>query len=381
MDSILLRRFGTNLTAPGVQVALVNGQGDIVYENAVGWAANPVVDSSTGGAEPLTTNHRCNLYSVTKFFTACAILELIEQGRLRPDDELQDVIPPKFRPLLSNNNEDGNSSCTVQDLISHQSGAPNPIPLTWVHTPEEDAAFDETQHLLDILKVNSFQTREAVDAPALPYKYSNLGYWLLGHVLTHHASPKHEGCSSDSSSQFSDFSSCCQRLLHLPESISQHFDSKYPTAYGHVSRWSLLALAAILFCPRQIIGPKSWKWIRMELHCIDGVAYGGLIGSSHDVAVWLGSLLQGHVFSSSKSLEKLFQPINNQMTFGLHIRKTLSSGKTVYHKEGGGAGCHSSIQIRPDDTKVVAGCVIACDASFDVNGLLDELMDYVQEHK
>jgi hypothetical protein len=61
------------------------------------------------------------------------------------------------------------------------------------------------------------------------------------------------------------------------------------------------------------------------------------------------------------------------MTFGLHIRP--HRGLRIYHKEGGGAGCHSSVQFRHE----LAGCIIAGDATLDVNGLLDELMDCVED--
>jgi proline iminopeptidase len=51
----------------------------------------------------------------------------------------------------------------------------------------------------------------------------------------------------------------------------------------------------------------------------------------------------------------------------------------VYHKEGGGAGCHSSIHFRPHQH--LAACVISGDAQFNVNGLLDELLDSVVDSR
>ena len=360
LDTILSRRFGTNLDAPGVQVSIVKG-GQIVYEGVIGLAK---VDGNANDddKEAVTTHHRSNLYSVTKFFTACSILKLIEDGKFQPNAKAKTLLPN-----FQNMNEFVPNDITVEHLVAHEGGAPNPLPLAWVHTPDDDA-IDDIQCLTNILKKNSFRRRKpntSSDPPSHPFQYSNVGYWLLGPIITN-------SCGAVNTSEFT---SCCQKLLDLPKSISDKFDVTHPIAYGHVPFWSPIALAGYLFCPWKIIGPSTWKWIRMELHYIDGTAYGGLIGSSHDVSTWLGRLLQGEILSTS-SLERLFQPVNSHMTFGLHIRD--HEGRKVYHKEGGGAGCHSSIQIRPEQK--LAGCVIAGDASFDVNGMLDELLDYIQEH-
>ena len=364
LDTILSRRFGSNVDDPGVQVTIVK-DGQIVYEGAIG-LAKVVCGNCNEEREQLTTSHRSNLYSGTKFFTACSVLKLIEDGKLQPNDKVQALLCRNFSGMSKYIPED----ITVEDLIAHQSGAPNPLPLQWVHSPNDIPSFDEMKCLMDVLTKNTFRQRSSANddlqSSRLPYAYSNVGYWLLGPIVTN---------SFEEGTKTSEFTSCCQQLLNLPTSMSHEFDTTQPTAHGHVSLWSPLALAAYFFCPRKLIGPCTWKWIRMEPHYIDGTAYGGFIGSSRDVATWLGQLLKGDVLSST-SLHRLFEPVNSSMTFGLHIKN--HNGQEVYHKEGGGAGCHSSIQIRPKDK--LAGCVIAGDASFDVNGMLDELLDYVQQH-
>jgi CubicO group peptidase (beta-lactamase class C family) len=341
LDAILSRRVPDN--GPGVQVVLVSANG-VVYEGARG-LANPVEDPT----EKVTTKHQANLYSVSKFFTACCILKLIEQGKLSPTDKVYNHVPETIRGLV-------NEECTIEQLVAHAGGASNPLPLTWVHSPDE--TIDETEILAKVLKQNPFKPK-----PPWPYHYSNVGYWVLGFVVT-------TVCEEPN------FAQSCQELLFSKESdlyISDRFSPRAPMAYGHVPRWSALALVARFTCPKRIIGPTNRKWMRMEPHLVDGVGYGGLIGSTRSVSAFLQSLLSGAVLDS---MEPLFTPLlNHKMTFGLHVRP--HRGLRVYHKEGGGAGCHSSIQFRRHAG--LAGCIIAGDTTFDVNTLLDELLDCVED--
>ena len=339
LDAILSHRVCGD--GPGVQVVLISPNG-VIYEGARG-LANPIEDSD----EKVHSKYQANLYSVSKFFTACCILKLIEQKKISRTDKVYRNLPVKLRELV-------NKECTIEQLVAHASGAPNPLPLQWVHRPDE--TIDETEILARVLKTHSFK------AKPLPFYYSNVGYWLLGFVVT-------------TTCNLPNFAQCCQELLFskLDEDfyISDHFSPSAPMAYGHLPCWSGLALMAKFVCPKSMIGPANTKWIRMEPHLIDGVGYGGLVGSSRSVSAFLQSLLSGKVLDST---EPLFMPLlNAQMTFGLHIRS--HRGLRIYHKEGGGAGCHSTVQFRRE----LAGCIIAGDATFDVNGLMDELMDCIED--
>jgi D-alanyl-D-alanine carboxypeptidase len=389
LDSILSRHFGKhynnvmNNAAPGVQVVLVNGKAEIVYEGAIG-LANPTVVQQ----DATTTSHQANLYSCSKFITACCILKLIENGKLRSDDRVIEFLPLELKEFIP-------KDVTIEQLIAHESGAPNPLPLAWVHFPNEHqetvTVANETKSLAAVLKKNPFQRGTL----PRPYKYSNVGYWLLGFVVVAAFDNGNDDNEASSNTRTgnkrpTEFVKCCQELLDLPKSISDTFTPNTPMAFGHVPRWSALAAAAHLCCPSQLVSVPTHnnRWLRMEPHYLNGMAYGGFVASSRDMSVWLGKLLKGDVLSSAASMDKLFTPLdtasstnskNNKMTFGLHVRPR--QGLRVYHKEGGGAGCHSSINLRPYHPSPLAGCLIAGDASFDVNTVLDELLDCVQEYQ
>jgi D-alanyl-D-alanine carboxypeptidase len=166
-----------------------------------------------------------------------------------------------------------NNECTIKQLVAHAGGAANPLPLQWVHRPDE--TIDEIEVLAHVLKKNPFKAKP----PPLPYHYSNVGYWLLGFVVT-------------TTCNIPNFAQCCQSLLFSNLSnencnISDHFSLSAPMVYGHVPRRSALALVAQFVCPKSIIDPVNNKWMRTEPHLIDGVGYGGLIGSTRSFSAFL----------------------------------------------------------------------------------------------
>lgn len=110
----------------------------------------------------------------------------------------------------------------------------------------------------------------------------------------------------------------------------------------------------------------------MPSHYLDGGSYGGLMGSTEAVGSFLSELMSGKVLNQ-QSMDLLWTPQIPQMTCGLHLRH--HKGMAIYHKEGGGAGCNSSIHFRPQQN--LAACVITSDAEFDVNRLLDQVLDCV----
>lgn len=350
LDGILARSL-RRTDAPGVQVVLVSSNG-VVYQGALG-LANPVADQD----EKVTPCHNANLYSLSKFFTACCVLKLIDNGKLSATSKVKEFLDDDMQALV-------NSDCTIEQLVAHETGAPNPLPVSWVHSPDETV--DEKVQLVNILKQHPFKSSPAKKND---YSYSNIGYWILSHAVT-------RACGVPPC----DFSKCCDNLLFssVPEEchISDSFPSNKPMAYGHVPRWSMLALVARWFCPPKIVGPNNTSWLRMEPHHLDGVGFGGLIASASSVSNFLIALLKGSILSPT-SFNMLFTSVNRVMTFGLHIRP--HRGVPTYHKEGGGPGCHSSVQIRPQEN--LAGCAISGDATFDVDELLNELLDCVQDYE
>ncbi|MGJ7904377.1 serine hydrolase domain-containing protein [Lysobacter sp. 1R34A] len=116
-----------------------------------------------GTAATPRTNYR--LASVSKQFTAAAVLLLAEDGKLGLDDPIKRWLPslPKAADAI-----------TIRQLLSHTSGL---IDYEDVMPPEFDDR-DRQMHDRDVLRVLEGQDRTYF-APGQAYRYSNSGYALL----------------------------------------------------------------------------------------------------------------------------------------------------------------------------------------------------------
>jgi CubicO group peptidase (beta-lactamase class C family) len=143
---------------PGAAV-LVAKDGKILFEKAYGLA-------NVERGIPVTSETVFNIASITKPFTAAAILKLQEERRLSLDDTLSKYIPDYPR---------GNE-ITIRHLLTHTSGIPEKLggPATLA-----TAFFPASQEYLFAL----FKYLPLDFDPGSQYAYSNSGYYLLGYII------------------------------------------------------------------------------------------------------------------------------------------------------------------------------------------------------
>lgn len=116
----------------------------------------------------LMPDHVFRIGSVTKTFTATAVLQLVEQGRLRLEDTLQKYLPEY--PF-------GNMPVTIEQLLTHTSGIrdymskghPDPFILRHDLQPGELIAHIKNEPLSGL--------------PGERFNYSNSNYVLLGLII------------------------------------------------------------------------------------------------------------------------------------------------------------------------------------------------------
>jgi CubicO group peptidase (beta-lactamase class C family) len=135
------------------------------------------IDSRTFGVrdmrskQRITTTTDFRLASVTKQFTASAIMLLVRDSKLSYDTKLTDVFPdfPAYGKQI-----------TIRNLLNHTSGLPDYEELmdhagkTW--TAENQISDDEVLELLKRTKQGRFE-------PGTKWSYSNSGYVVLGLVV------------------------------------------------------------------------------------------------------------------------------------------------------------------------------------------------------
>ena len=143
---------------PSASIAVVR-DGKIVYLRAYGSAR---LEPKT----PATSAMRYSIGSISKQFTAAAMLLLQEQGKLSLDDKVA-----KFIPDLTRANE-----VTIRQLLSHTSGYQDYWP--------QDYVMPMMLHPVTAAKILDTWARKPLDFdPGTKWQYSNTNYVIAGVII------------------------------------------------------------------------------------------------------------------------------------------------------------------------------------------------------
>lgn len=156
-------KFMTNeierLNIPGASLAIVKGD-KVEYLQGYG-VSNP------DGTE-MTSQTPIVLGSVSKSFTALAIMQLVEQGRISLHDPVQSYIP-----WFQIEDKEESKKITIQHLLNHTSG---------LSTYEGQVAISQGDKTLKE-HIKSLANTELKHPVGDQYEYSNLNYNILGLVI------------------------------------------------------------------------------------------------------------------------------------------------------------------------------------------------------
>ena len=143
---------------PSASVAIVQ-HGQIVYTHAYG---NAKLDP----AEPATPAMRYPIGSISKQFTAAAVLLLEQQGKLSIDDPVSKYLPGLTRA----------SEVTIRMLLSHTSGYQDYWPEDYLMPPMREAT--TAQHILDVWGKKPLDFE-----PGTRWQYSNTNFVIAGRIV------------------------------------------------------------------------------------------------------------------------------------------------------------------------------------------------------
>ena len=290
--------------APGAAIAIVQG-GRIVYEHAYGRGRiEPDV--------PASPSMRYGIGSVSKQFTATAVLLLAEEGKLSLDDKVA-----KWFPNLTRANE-----VTLRQLLSMTSGYQDYWPHDYVFT--------------DMLKPTSPSVildrwaRKPLDfAPGAKWQYSNTNYVIAGQIV--------EGITGMPIVEF-----LRRRIftsLGMTSVVDYDAGPLGPTDAGAYLRYGLGPLRP---------APKEGKgWL--------GGA-GELGMTAHDLALWDISVIDQKILKpASYRLMESDVPLSSGVAtqYGLGVSVTAPGGRRRIAHSGAVSGYLTSDQIFPDDRAAV----------------------------
>jgi CubicO group peptidase (beta-lactamase class C family) len=146
---------------PGIAVGVVLDQ-DLVWAAGFGFA-------DTATKTPMTPQTKFRMASHSKLFTATAVMQLREQGKLRLDDPVSKHLP-WFKVKSA---EPDDPPITIEELLTHSSGLPREAGPHWT-----TLEFPTTEGLRELMT-----ERQAPFPPEVRWKYSNLAYAIAGMVV------------------------------------------------------------------------------------------------------------------------------------------------------------------------------------------------------
>ncbi|WP_299821532.1 serine hydrolase domain-containing protein [uncultured Pontibacter sp.] len=140
---------------------LVTKYDQVIYKGAFGYADFQRKDT-------LRTHTAFQLASVSKQFTAMAIMLLKEQGKLTYEDSVQQHLPQfPYRGI------------TIRQLLTHRSGLPN-------YTYFSDKLWSDRNKAItndDVLHLMEAHQPQVYYQPGTRFDYSNTGYFLLASIV------------------------------------------------------------------------------------------------------------------------------------------------------------------------------------------------------
>jgi CubicO group peptidase (beta-lactamase class C family) len=154
--SAVIRTLVDERQVPSVAVAVARDR-RILWEEAFGWADRE-------GRVPATPHTPYSLASISKPFTATAVMQLAESGRLRLDQPANDYLGD------ARIEGRGAHSVTIRRLLSHTGGLP---PFYHPFAARDPLPMDEIIARYALL----------TGAPGRKYVYSNLGYGILDRII------------------------------------------------------------------------------------------------------------------------------------------------------------------------------------------------------
>ena len=285
--------------APSASIAVVRG-GEIVYEQAYG----------NGRIEPnvaATPSMRYAIGSVSKQFTAAALLMLAEEGKLSIDDKVS-----KWFPNLTRADE-----ITIRNLLSMTSGYQDYWPQDYVFTDMQRPATADV--------ITKRWAAKALDFdPGAKWQYSNTNYVIAAEIV-----------ERVSGKPFMEF---LRARIFSPLKMSTVADyDAGPLSASDAGMYLRNALGPLRTAPKE---GKGW------LH-----GAGQLAMTAHDLAIWNLSIMNQSLLKPASYAAQQRVMLLNAGTgtgYGLGVNVSTPNGRRRISHGGAVSGYTTTNEVYPD---------------------------------
>jgi CubicO group peptidase (beta-lactamase class C family) len=297
----ILARKQSELRLPSIAGAVVRG-GEVVWADAVGLA-----DAEQD--EEATPEHQYRIGSITKTFTAVAVMQLRAEGKLDLEDRLDAHLDVPAAGDL-----------TLRRMLSHGSGLQREIPGDVWETLEFPRSASEL--------LASLEEAEQVLAPGERWHYSNLAYVLLGEVVARLSGVAYEAYVE-------------QRILQPLGLTRTSFAPEAPTAIGY------------------LVEPYS-DVVRREPMLVEragGIGAAGQLWSTvGDLARWAAFLadpdpdvLEPEALDVMTSVQTMADPMRWSLGWGVGLMLVRHGDRIYCGHDGGMPGYVANVLVARDD--------------------------------
>lgn len=254
-------------------VVLVARGDDILFAKGLGY-------SNIEHETPITLNTSFRLASLTKQFTASAILVLAQQNKLK----LNEPVSTYLLPLKGGNRNNGiGDAVTIAHLLNHTAGTVRDI--------EELSDLGISKRYVEVSQIIELAKDSKISfEPGSKFSYSNVGYSLLAAVIERATGMSYKDALDD--------------LLFVPNKLTQTMHDDSHTLVAERASGYMDLLNERVNAPYE---DKSYV-----------IGAGSIMSSASDLFRWSRLLFRGNILSAEQQ-ETLRKPVMGDYSFGWFI--------------------------------------------------------------
>lgn len=276
-------------------------------------------------------------FSITKLFTATAIMQLHERGKLDIDAPIRDVLGDEWTI-----DEPARRPVTARDLLSHSSGLGNPA--VWdAAAPEGRPRPSVQEQLATLLDRHGPRLRYY---PGRGEGYSNLGFLALGRMIERADGRDYETYVREE----------ILDVLGMDHTGFRWAALRDDAAVGHGRKGTFWTTLAVSVANPEVFGPPLPNWVTTKYFEVEGAPYGGLIGTAGDLGKFLAAHLQYGEWQGRRILSPAsvlaMQTVQRDhrgraFDYALGWHTQLIDGERYFNHMGKGGGYRPAVRIWP----------------------------------
>lgn len=302
VDSIVIGKMN-QYNIPGLSIGIVKND-SIIYTKGYGV-------KNINYKTVVSENSIFHTASISKLFTALAIVQLEKEQRLNINDRLVKIIPEL------NYRDDRVEKITIKSLLNHTSGIPDIRNYHWENNNQSDNSLKE--YILGLnLKLES--------EPSSEYHYSNLGYDILGYVIEKVSGTTFDDYLKDNILNPNGIYNSDFRYFKIQDSLK---------TFPHSKKW----------ISKKIYVRKTYPYTR------EHAPSSTLNSSANELSKWMISFLKTVDSTGSENYyNKMIKPTFSSYPYiGLGFQISAINSKTTVGHYGGDKGFRSYLLMIPEE--------------------------------